>query len=50
MELPSNYLEEMKELVERSGLVFEAAYDAVTHEEPTEKSERIYIVARESGK
>ena len=43
-------LEEMKELVERSGLVFEAAYDAVTHEEPTEKSERIYIVARESGK
>ena len=50
MELPSNYLEEMKELVECSGLVFEAAYDAVTHEEPTEKSERIYIVARESGK
>ena len=43
-------LEEMKELVERSGLIFEAAYDAVTHEEPTEKSERIYIVARESGK
>ena len=43
-------LEEMKELVECSGLVFEAAYDAVTHEEPTEKSERIYIVARESGK
>ena len=43
-------LEEMKELVERSGLVFEAAYDAVTHEEPTEKSERIYIVAREFGK
>ena len=43
-------VEEMKELVERSGLVFEAAYDAVTHEEPTEKSERIYIVARESGK
>ena len=43
-------LEEMKELVECSGLVFEAAYDAVTHEEPTEKSERIYVVARESGK
>ena len=43
-------LEEMKELVERSGLVFEAAYDAVTHEASTEKSERIYIVARESGK
>ena len=43
-------VEEMKELVECSGLVFEAAYDAVTHEEPTEKSERIYIVARESGK
>ena len=43
-------LEEMKELVECSGLVFEAAYDAVTHEEPTQKSERIYSVARESGK
>ena len=43
-------LEEMKELVECSGLVFEAAYDAVTHEKPTEKSERIYIVAREFGK
>lgn len=43
-------LGEMKELVEQSGLVFEAAYDALTHEEPTEKSERIYIVARESGK
>lgn len=43
-------LEEMKELVERSGLVFEMAYDAVTHKEPTSESERIYIVARESGK
>ena len=43
-------LEEMKELVERSGLVFEAAYDAVTHVAPSGTSERIYIVARESGK
>lgn len=43
-------LEEMKVLVEQSGLVFEAAYDAVTHKEPTAESERIYIVARESGK
>ena len=39
----------MKELVERSGLVFEAAYDAVTHEEPTEKSERIYTLPENPG-
>ena len=40
----------MKELIQSSGLIFETAYDAFTHEAPTEKSERIYIIAREYGK
>ncbi len=40
-------LEEMLSLVERSGLKLIAAYDAFTHEEATEQSERIYIIARE---
>ena len=43
-------LDEMKELIQGSGLIFETAYDAFTHEAPTEKSERIYIIAREYGK
>jgi hypothetical protein len=43
-------LEEMKGFVEEAGLVFVTAIDADTHEEPSEDSERIYIVARESGK
>lgn len=43
-------LEEMKELVAKSGLEFVEAIDADTHEAPNGDSERIYIVARESGK
>ena len=43
-------LEEMLELLERSGLTFVEAIDADTHENPTDESERIYIVARENGK
>lgn len=43
-------LEEMKELVEWSGLSFVAAYDAYTMNAPCETSERICIVARENGK
>ena len=43
-------LDEMKELIQSSGLIFETAYDAFNHEAPTEKSERIYIIAREYGK
>lgn len=43
-------LEEMKSLVENSGLEFVKAYDAFTREAPGETSERIYIVARENGK
>lgn len=43
-------LEEMKSLIERSGMEFLVAYDALTHKEPNEKSERIYVIAREHGK
>jgi len=43
-------LDEMISFVERSGLMFIAAYDADTHEAPTDESERIYIVAGECGK
>lgn len=43
-------LEEMKEFVEAAGLTFVTAIDADSHEEPTDESERIYIVARECGK
>ncbi len=43
-------LEEMKELVQDSGLELVQAYDAFTHNEATEDCERIYIIARESGK
>ena len=43
-------LEEIRELIGRSGLEFVAAYDAFTKDEPGERSERIYVIARESGK
>ena len=43
-------LEEMIRLVKASGLEFVTAYDAFTKNAPNEKSERIYIVARENGK
>lgn len=43
-------LEEMKSFLKQSGLVFEKAVDADTHNEVTDTSERIYIFARESGK
>lgn len=43
-------LEEMKELIVRSGLRFVTAYDAFTHEPPRDESERIYVIARECGK
>lgn len=42
--------ETMRRLIEESGLEFVAAYDAFTHDAPTEKSERIYMIARERGK
>ena len=43
-------LEEMKSFIERSGLLFVDAIDADTHDEPTDESERIYVIAREQGK
>lgn len=43
-------LEEMKDIIEKAGMVFEKAMDADTHGEVTENSERIYIFAREKGK
>ncbi|WP_026491332.1 class I SAM-dependent DNA methyltransferase [Butyrivibrio sp. XPD2002] len=43
-------LDEMKAFVEQAGMTFITAIDADTHEEPTEDSERIYVLAREHGK
>lgn len=43
-------LAQMKELIKKAGLKFLFALDADTHEEPTEISERIYIIARECEK
>ncbi len=43
-------LEEMRSFVEQAGLKFMKAIDADTHEEPTEVSERIYIIAGEQEK
>lgn len=43
-------LEQMKALVEKSGMIFVAAIDADTHGEVRDISERVYIVARECGK
>lgn len=40
----------MKRLIEESGLEYITAYDAFTKNAPTEKSERIYVIARERGK
>ena len=43
-------LETIKDLIERSGMEFVTAYDAFTKDDPNDKSERIYVVAREKGK
>ena len=43
-------LEEIRDLVRKSGMEFVTAYDAFTKEEPGEHSERVYVIARESGK
>lgn len=43
-------LAEIKELLERAGLVFIEAYDADTKETPNDTSERICVIARENGK
>lgn len=43
-------LEEMKEIIQMSGLEYLTAMDADTMETPGAESERIYIIARECGK
>lgn len=43
-------LDEIKRFIEKSGMKFEAAYDAFTFEPVREDSERIYVVAREIQK
>ncbi len=43
-------LERVKELLEKAGMEFVAAYDAFTKEPVKENSERIYVIARENGK
>lgn len=43
-------LETIKSVLEKSGMKFVTAYDAFTKNPPTEESERIYVVAKESGK
>lgn len=43
-------LETIKGLVEKSGLEYVTAYDAFARKEPTDESERIYVIAREKGK
>lgn len=43
-------LEEMKQFLEEAGMEFVKAYDADTLGEVTDISERIYCIARESGK
>ena len=43
-------LGEIRELIGQSGLEFVTVYDAFTKDEPGERSERIYVIARESGK
>lgn len=43
-------LKTIKGLVEESGLEYITAYDAFTRNQPTNESERVYVIAREKGK
>lgn len=43
-------IEEIIELLEKAGLEFEACYDELTFHEPTERSQRVFFVAREKTK
>ena len=43
-------LDEMKHFVEEAGMQFVTAIDAEKHSEVTEKSERVYVIAREQMK
>ena len=42
--------DEIKSLIERSGMEFIGVFEAFTQEEPKNHSERIYFIAREKGK
>ncbi|MBD5465511.1 MAG: class I SAM-dependent methyltransferase [Lachnospiraceae bacterium] len=41
---------EVKEALQEAGLIFLEAFDGETHKQPHEKSERIYVMAKEQGK
>lgn len=43
-------IDEIIELIEEAGMEFEAVYDELTFHEPTERSQRIFFVAREKMK
>ena len=43
-------IEEMKEMIQASGLELLAVYDAFTKEAPRPESDRVYFIARECGK
>lgn len=43
-------IETIKKIINDSGLEFVAVYDELTFNEPTDKSQRIFFVAREKGK
>ena len=43
-------LEKIRRMIEKSGMILEAVYDAYTKEAPGEKSERLTFVVREHGK
>ena len=43
-------VEEIKELIEESGMDFVDVFDAFTFESPRNDSQRIYVIAREKGK
>ena len=43
-------LDEIKSFIEKAGLIFVDAYDEVGYGTPGETSERIFVVAKESGK
>lgn len=43
-------LAQIKAYLEDAGLIFEEAFDAYTYDAPGQESERIFVIARESGK
>ncbi|SFQ14997.1 Methyltransferase domain-containing protein [Lachnospiraceae bacterium XBB1006] len=43
-------IDTVKQILSESGLYVEAVYDAMTHEAPNAKSERVYFIAREIQK